>query len=97
MNQCVMTDKQRLDWLDSMSDGRCWVARQSTTGRGYRLHNESSGHKTVREAIDHAANMIQPVTPLSCSTMPSGKVSFHVWNQGDQPGSKCKCGKEVLK
>ena len=47
-------DKARLDWLDSMSDGRCWEARQSTTGRGYRVHNSSGGHKMIRDAIDHA-------------------------------------------
>lgn len=56
------TDRQRLDWLDSMSDGRCWVARQSTSGRGYRLHNSSGGHKTVREAIDYAmGNLVSSI------------------------------------
>jgi len=33
------TDKELLDWLDSKTDGSSWVARQSTTGRGFRLHN----------------------------------------------------------
>jgi hypothetical protein len=48
----LLEDKARLDWLDSMSDGRCWIARHSTTGRGFRLHNDSVGSKTVRDAID---------------------------------------------
>jgi hypothetical protein len=52
-------DKARLDWLDKQGDGTPWVARQSTTGRGYRLHNSSAKMfpreaKTVREAIDNA-------------------------------------------
>lgn len=52
-------DKARLDWLDKQGDGTQWVARPSTTGRGYRLHNVAdrtfSGQaKTIREAIDNA-------------------------------------------
>lgn len=54
----TITDKQRLDWLEKQGDGSNWVARQSTTGRGYRLHNTTrmdyEGHPTVRQAIDAA-------------------------------------------
>lgn len=52
-------DRARLDFLESQGDGSAWVARQSETGRGYRLHNTSRGENqgarpTVREAIDAA-------------------------------------------
>ena len=50
-------DSARLDWLESQSSGEWWIARKSTTGRGFRLHNttERTGHLHVREAIDAAA------------------------------------------
>lgn len=54
----MITDKQRLDWLQKQGDGSTWVARRSTTGRGYRLHNTTgmdyAGHQTIRAAIDAA-------------------------------------------
>lgn len=51
-----MIDKERLDFLDSLTGqytGRV-ILRDSTMGRGWRLHETSrkSSHKTVREAID---------------------------------------------
>lgn len=58
-----MTDTERLDWLDKQSDGTKWVARNSGTGRGFRLHNIGVGSLVyqsgcgwdVRSAIDSAA------------------------------------------
>lgn len=49
-------DSARLDWLESQADHRLtWIARQSTTGRGLRLHQgHESDSKTAREAIDVA-------------------------------------------
>lgn len=36
-----ISDKLLLDYLDDLSDrGFVWLARRSTTGRGYRLHQE---------------------------------------------------------
>lgn len=53
------TDTERLDWLESKSNGMPWIARESTTGRGFRLHNDQSGsfgsvYPTARDAIDAA-------------------------------------------
>lgn len=53
-------DVRRLDWLDQQGDpGIGWVARKSTTGRGYRLHQDSSAREhgyvvgnSPRDAID---------------------------------------------
>ncbi len=54
------TDKERIDFLQSLNDraeytGKC-VLRKSTTGRGWRLHENSSGYgetfDSVRAAID---------------------------------------------
>lgn len=53
-------DKRRRDWLEAQSTGMQWVARRSTTGRGYRVHNSYEGmpdaplFPTAREAIDAA-------------------------------------------
>lgn len=53
-----VTDTERLDWLQSQTAGYGggWVARQSSTGRGFRLHESShpDARPTVREAIDLA-------------------------------------------
>lgn len=53
-------DKARLDWLTAQSTGygNGWIARQSTTGRGFRLHEHGGEgcHPTPREAIDAARN-----------------------------------------
>lgn len=50
------TDTERLDWLESKGNGNAWVARESLSDRGYRLHNTTKldGRDTVREAIDAA-------------------------------------------
>lgn len=47
------TDKELLDYLDSQSNGQGWIARQSTRGLGYRVHNDTGADLplTVREAI----------------------------------------------
>ncbi|MCK5645086.1 MAG: hypothetical protein KAJ19_30075 [Gammaproteobacteria bacterium] len=50
------TDKELLDFLQGLNDkaaytGKC-VARHSTSGRGWRLHESSvPGYASVREAI----------------------------------------------
>ena len=56
-----ITDKQRLNWLEKQGAGRLWIARQSWTGRGFRVHNcekkefnKKFTGKTAREAIDKA-------------------------------------------
>ena len=59
-----MTDTERLDWLEAQGNGERWVARRSTMGRGYRLHNtkhhDEQGRPTVREAIDAAMGEDSP-------------------------------------
>lgn len=49
----LVRDAALLDWLDAQSNGQGWLARESATGRGFRLHNNSSeaASLTVREAI----------------------------------------------
>jgi len=54
----MLTDKQRLDWLQNQLDkqsytGKC-VFRWSRTGRGFRLHETSfpGATSSVRQAID---------------------------------------------
>lgn len=54
-------DRERLDWLESKTDGSSWVARESATGRGFRLHNtgrddshQFDARSTARGAIDAA-------------------------------------------
>ena len=54
----MITDKERLDWLQKQLDkasytGRC-VFRWSTTDRGFRLHETSfpGAVSSVRQAID---------------------------------------------
>lgn len=58
-----ITDADRMDWIEKQSDGSPWAARQSTMGRGFRLHNTLSGeaeclgfsaYTTARKAIDAA-------------------------------------------
>jgi hypothetical protein len=62
-----VSDTELLDFLDDSTNGDLWIARESTTGRGYRLHNiasniayiEGLSHlcaPTVREAITLAIN-----------------------------------------
>jgi hypothetical protein len=53
------TDKDRLDWLfkQGKPSGLGWTARDSTTGRGYRLHQTVDGEPSwvsPRAAIDAA-------------------------------------------
>ena len=54
------TDKERLDYLQTLNDRRVYtgkvVCRESTTGRGWRLHETSrlEGLESVRAAIDVA-------------------------------------------
>lgn len=52
--QKLVDDAQILDFLDAK--GGNWVARNSTTGRGYRVHQSESmgGHATARAAIKDA-------------------------------------------
>ena len=58
-----ITDSERMDWIEKQSGGSPWAARQSTMGRGFRLHNTLSGEAeclgfptapTARKAIDAA-------------------------------------------
>jgi hypothetical protein len=53
------TDKERLDFLQKLNDRKLYtgkvILRESTTGRGWRLHETSrEGTTSVREAIDNA-------------------------------------------
>lgn len=55
-------DTKRLDWLDKQGSSVPfgWIARGSTTGRGFRLHQEPTHHfgethQNVRDAIDAAS------------------------------------------
>lgn len=51
----LLADASRLDYVELQSNGDLWAARNSSTGRGYRLHNDSVyGFHTAREAIDAA-------------------------------------------
>ena len=58
-NTKTPTDTERLDWLESQTNGMRWIARGSITGRGFRLHNEPSESfgptsNCARAAIDAA-------------------------------------------
>lgn len=51
------TDHDRMQWIeDQAKPGLAWVARQSTRGRGFRLHQSRTlgDWSTAREAIDDA-------------------------------------------
>lgn len=50
----VLKDKDRLDFLDAK--GAQWIARDSSVGRGYRLHQDTymGKHVSARVAIDAA-------------------------------------------
>jgi hypothetical protein len=54
----TITDTERLDWLQSQTTGygNGWLARESTTGRGFRLHETEhpSATPNIRLAIDRA-------------------------------------------
>lgn len=48
-------DAARLNVLEAQAEpGMKWIARPSTTGRGYRLHQDPNfgEHATARDAID---------------------------------------------
>ena len=55
---CMATDKERLDFLQELTDRKNYtgkvILRESTTGRGWRLHETSQddGVSSVRDAID---------------------------------------------
>lgn len=55
--QFAAADTVRMNWIEGQAtDGLGWQARQSATGRGFRLHQGSEpGAVTAREAIDLAA------------------------------------------
>ena len=65
-------DKERLDWLDQRGTlDLNWVARESSTGRGYRLHQTHQlGHATTREAIDFAQTVFSAQLPFSEANPP---------------------------
>lgn len=52
-----MTDKERLDKLERLTKGfgQGWLLRESSTGRGMRLHETTrlDASSTVRQAIDN--------------------------------------------
>jgi len=51
-----MTDKERFDFLEKHKNGygNGWVCRESTTGRGLRIHETSNINlHTIRDAIDY--------------------------------------------
>lgn len=54
----AITDTERLDWLQAQTTGygNGWLARMSTTERGFRLHETDLPEATpsVRDAIDKA-------------------------------------------
>lgn len=56
-----ITDKERLDWLQARTTGygNGWLARYSSTGRGFRIHETTfpGASRDVREAIDKAMEM----------------------------------------
>lgn len=65
----ALDDTARLDWIEKQSDGSTWTARQSTPGRGFRLHNIGHDNSpssytcrdTVRAAIDVAISLANEV------------------------------------
>lgn len=52
--EVALADTRRVDWIEAQTNGTLWQARQSTTGRGFRLHNSSLGFSSARYAIDGA-------------------------------------------
>lgn len=47
----AMEDASLLRFIESQGDGSGWVARDSTTGRGYRVHNSARSTLSLRDAI----------------------------------------------
>ena len=60
-----MTDKERIDYLESLTlpeDKSRWILRESSSGRGFRLSHllsTSVGFVSVREAIDHGVVSVE--------------------------------------
>lgn len=56
MNKEVVTDAQRMDWLDSQRRGGKWFVHTGDYGITAQTarHAIAPGHKTIREAIDAA-------------------------------------------
>ena len=54
----MTTDKERLDFLQKLTDEKAYngqvILRDSTTGRGWRLHEttQEGASSSVRDAID---------------------------------------------
>jgi hypothetical protein len=65
-----ITDTQRIEFLEKQNNGNDCIFRQSTTGRGWRLHQTSdrecvvltgiSPFSSVRKAIDYAIMQSMP-------------------------------------
>jgi len=55
---CVLSDTERLDFLQKLTDEKAYsgqvILRDSTTGRGWRLHEtiQKGASSSVRDAID---------------------------------------------
>lgn len=95
-----MNDKDLLDWLEVQGvPGYPWIARQSTTGRGYRLHqyvprgfddNRGEGSPTVRDAIRKAM----------CEAGEAWRLCAHGWEDfvadGRVPYKFCRNCKSTL-
>lgn len=58
MSQSEITDKDRIDFIQASTKGYGlgWIFRESSRGRGMRLHESSQNNscKNVRDAIDTA-------------------------------------------
>lgn len=60
-------DSVMLDFLDAKT-GSNWIARESVSGRGFRLHQSSDAvHATARDAIRAAMRELAPASPVSQS------------------------------
>jgi hypothetical protein len=84
-------DSKRLDYLQSLTNQKIYsgkvVLRDSTTGRGWRLHESSDGYSTVREAIDVYMEANPPyeesqnakITPRPWAT--GGNIIGQIWSE----------------
>lgn len=81
-----MTDTEMLDWLQKNAKGYGlgWVCRNSTSGRGLRLHETSStdAQPTIRDAI--AAFMKESSTSLGRIAGKHDSVDDFVESQKDK-------------
>lgn len=66
MKHDTRLDKARLDFMQAASKGygQGWILRESTSGRGMRLHETSlaGASLSVREAIDRVMYSAEPET-----------------------------------